>query len=54
VVIEKVFVFYRPEDAEKALEASQEKKFFGSAIKVSSHEGIGMCLVKSGHFLRDI
>ena len=31
---------FRPEDASKALEASQGKMFFGTKIKVTSHEGI--------------
>lgn len=31
---------HRPEDASKALEASQGKMFFGTKIKVTSHEGI--------------
>ncbi|XP_059158744.1 uncharacterized protein LOC131942822 isoform X2 [Physella acuta] len=32
--------FRKPEDASKALEASQGKIFFGAKIKVTSHEGV--------------
>ena len=32
-------VTYRPEEAEKALEASREKHFFGSQIRVEPHVG---------------
>ncbi|XP_025083037.1 protein split ends-like isoform X2 [Pomacea canaliculata] len=35
-----VVSFRKPEDAAKALEASQGKFFFGTKIKVSSHEGV--------------
>lgn len=35
------FILYRPEDAAKALEASQDKMFFGKKIKVMAHEGVG-------------
>ena len=34
-------LFFRPEDAAKALEASQDKMFFGTKIHVLSHEGFG-------------
>ncbi len=36
-----VVSFRRPEDASKALEASQDKMFFGTRIKVAPHEGVG-------------
>ena len=32
--------FHRPEDASKAMEASQGKTFFGAKIKVAPHEGV--------------
>ncbi|GFS07222.1 protein split ends, partial [Elysia marginata] len=35
-----VVSFRKPEDASKALEASQGKTFFGAKIKVTSHEGV--------------
>ncbi|BFZ23307.1 hypothetical protein BsWGS_26345 [Bradybaena similaris] len=35
-----IISFRKPEDAIKALEASQGKTFFGSQIKVVSHEGV--------------
>lgn len=38
---ELIYVHFRPEDAAKAMSASQDKIFFGSKIKVSQHEGIG-------------
>lgn len=40
-VNELIYVHFRPEDAAKAMSASQDKIFFGSKIKVSQHEGIG-------------
>lgn len=41
-----IFKFYfRPEDASKALEASQGKMFFGTKIKVMSHEGVSKYIV---------
>ena len=41
MVITFIYCFCRPEDASKALEASQGKTFFGAKIKVTSHEGVG-------------
>lgn len=35
----------RAEDAAKALEASQGKRFFGASIVVSQHEGLGKYVV---------
>ncbi|XP_036369681.1 msx2-interacting protein isoform X4 [Octopus sinensis] len=35
-----VVSFRKPEDAAKALEASQDKMFFGKKIKVMAHEGV--------------
>jgi hypothetical protein len=32
---------HRHEDAIKALEASQEKRFFGTKVSVSIHDGVG-------------
>lgn len=36
-----LFSRFRAEDAAKALDASQGKRFFGAAIVVSQHEGLG-------------
>ena len=35
------FLFLRYEDAAKALEASHDKKFFGTKVQVTPHEGLG-------------
>ena len=36
-----VVTFKKPEDAEKALQVSQDKQFFGCRIEVKLHEGLG-------------
>jgi len=35
----------RHEDAMRALEASREKRFFGSKVTVSVHEGLGKIII---------
>jgi len=36
---------YRHDDALRALEASHEKRFFGSKVTVSVHEGLGKLII---------
>ena len=41
-IVERLWVFVsRHDDAMRALEASHEKRFFGSKVTVSVHEGVG-------------
>ena len=42
-------LFFRPEDAAKAMEASHEKMFFGTKIHVTSHEGFRKFLLIFKH-----
>ena len=44
----------RSEDAAKAFEGSQEKKFFGGKVTVSVHDGLGLyafCIKSYTHYL---